>query len=75
MPPSSALKDYQIPVDQTNMQDGPHQEFPAVRPHPRETAPRCGDRRRAEVVINLAAESYREGKVMYLGRKALEGFG
>ncbi|MDR3698068.1 MAG: Gfo/Idh/MocA family oxidoreductase [Candidatus Sulfopaludibacter sp.] len=63
------LKDYQIPVDQTNMQDAHVRNFlqcVRTREKPRldvETGAR------AVVVINLAAESYREGKVMYWDEK------
>ena len=63
------LKDYQIPVDQTNMQDAHVRNFlqcVRTREKPRldvETGAK------AVVVINLAAESYREGKVMYWDEK------
>jgi predicted dehydrogenase len=63
------LKDYQIPVDQTNMQEAHVRNFlqcVRTREKPRldvETGAR------AVVVINLAAESYREGKVMYWDEK------
>ena len=63
------LKDYQIPVDQTNMQDAHVRNFlqcVRTREKPRldvETGAK------AVVVINLAAESYRDGKVMYWDEK------
>ncbi len=63
------LKDYQIPVDQTNMQEAHVRNFlqcVRTREKPRldvETGAK------AVVVINLAAESYREGKVMYWDEK------
>ncbi len=63
------LKDYQIPVDQTNMQEAHVRNFLQCvrsREKPRldvETGAK------AVVVINMAAESYREGKVMYWDEK------
>ncbi len=63
------LKDFQIPVDQTNMQEAHVKNFlqcVRTREKPRldvETGAR------AVVVINLAAESYREGKTMYWDEK------
>jgi predicted dehydrogenase len=63
------LKDYQIPVDQTNMQEAHVRNFlqcVRTREKPRLDAETGA---RAVVVINLAAESYREGKVMYWDEK------
>ena len=63
------LKDYQIPVEQTNMQTAHVQNFldcVRSRQKPRldvETGAK------AVVVINLAAQSYREGKTMYWDEK------
>jgi hypothetical protein len=63
------LKDVQIPVEQTNMQTAHVKNFlqcVRTREKPRldvETGAK------AVVVINLAAQSYREGKVMYWDEK------
>jgi predicted dehydrogenase len=63
------LKDFQIPVEQTNMEAAHVKNFlqcVRTREKPRldvETGAK------AVVVINLAAESYREGKVMYWDEK------
>ncbi|HWD00524.1 MAG TPA: Gfo/Idh/MocA family oxidoreductase [Candidatus Sulfopaludibacter sp.] len=63
------VKDYQIQVDQTNMQTAHVKNFlhcVRTREKPRldvETGAK------AVVVINLAAQSYREGKVMYWDEK------
>ncbi|SPE42722.1 hypothetical protein SBA3_670006 [Candidatus Sulfopaludibacter sp. SbA3] len=63
------MKDFQITVEQTNMQTAHVKNFlqcVRTREKPRldvETGAK------AVVVINLAAESYREGKVMYWDEK------
>ena len=67
-------KDIQIPIDQTDMMDRAHRELPGCmrtreKPHlDVETGAK------AVVVINLAAQTYREGKVMYWDDKHWKAF-
>ena len=67
---SSAPRKQKIPVEQDGHDDDAHQQFPRLHAHARRSRTWMSRPRAcAQVLITMAVESYRQGKVLYFDEK------